>query len=815
MRAMSRWAFGDFVLDVGTRELRRGASPVALSPKAFDLLAVLVAGAPQAVSKADIQDRLWPGTFVVEKNVTNLVSEIRAALDDPPSRPRFIRTVPRFGYAFTGDPTPEGTPAPTAAPAEWPRHNLPAPLTSFVGRDAALAEVTTLVPSTRLLTLAGAGGCGKTRLAIEVARGLVDRFRHGVWLADLAPLADDSAVPQAVASLFDIRHDSGRPLRDTIGRGLRGQQVLLVLDNCEHVVDACAALAQTLLDHTPDVVMLVTSREPLGIAGETVWRVPSLAMPQHGEDAPAEGLEPLGRHGAIALFVDRARAVDRAFTLTPDNAAAVVEICRRLDGIPLAIELAAARLRVLSIDQIRERLHDRFTLLTGGSRTVAARQRTLEATLDWSYQLLSRPEQRLLRRLAVFARDCTIESAEAVCAGGDIERADVLELVSRLADRSLVSVESGPDGERRYRLLETVRHYARMRLLDDGEIEAIADRHLALCLDRARRAGQGLSGRDQVVWFRRVAHEYDDFRAGLEWSLTSSGRARHGLETAAAMSPFWIVRGAFAEGQRWLEQLLAACPEPPAALRAAAALGLGQAAFFRGDLARAGLMLDESAAFAREGGDAASEALALGFRALAALESGDAARGVPLAKKAAAIGRRSHAPWVQGPAVSLLAYCALEQGDDDRAATLYEQVLELGRTCGHQWGIGIALADLALLRVVQQRPGDAGALSREAIGLFRELGDRWGIALGIGTMAGAEAVAARWQRAATLYGAMQGLLDGIRAPVQASFTRWVGDRSLARAADALGTEAWNAALADGRAMSPARAIAYALATPGS
>jgi tetratricopeptide (TPR) repeat protein len=353
-----------------------------------------------------------------------------------------------------------------------------------------------------------------------------------------------------------------------------------------------------------------------------------------------------------------------------------------------------------------------------------------------------------------------------------------------------------------------------MRLLDDGGIEAVSDRHLAVYLDRARRAGQGLSGRDQVVWLRRVAHEYDDIRAALEWSLTSPGRARHGLETAAAMSPFWIVRGAYAEGQHWLERLLAACPEPPAPLWAAATLGLGQAAFFRGDLVRAGAMLDESAALARQVGDAASEALALGFRALAALESGDAARGVPLATKAAAVGRRSDTPWVQGPALSLLAYCALEQGDDDRAAALYEQVLELGRACGHQWGIGIALADLSLLRVVQQRHHDAEALSREAIGLFRELGDRWGIALGIGTMAGAEAVATRWQRAATLYGAMQGLLDGVRAPVQASFTRWIGDRSLARAADALGPEAWKAALADGRAMSPTRAIAYALAPPG-
>jgi non-specific serine/threonine protein kinase len=804
---VTRWKFGDFVMDLGTRELGRENRPVALSPKAFELLGLLIANAPRAVSKADIQERLWPDTFVVEKNVTNLVSEIRAALGDDPARPGFVRTVPRFGYAFAGELAAEPRLQPASA-AEWPGHNLPGTLTSFVGRDEAIAELTALLTSTRLLTLTGAGGCGKTRLAIELARLMIDRFRNGIWMADLAPLSEPASIAQAVAGLFDVRQEADRPLAISIATALRHQHTLLILDNCEHAIEACAALAQTLLDAAPQLTILATSREPLLIAGEAVRRVPPLSMPDEADGAggPPEGLV---RHGAIRLFLERARAVDETFALTSGNAAALVEICRRLDGIPLAIELAAARLRVLSMEQVRDRLHDRFTLLTGGSRTAVARQRTLEATLDWSYNLAAEPERRLLQRLAAFARGCTIDAAEDVCAGAGIEREDVLELVSRLADKSLVTVEVGPDGRRQYRLLETVRDYARERLLESGDAERVRDRHLDVCVVQTARAAEGLAGSDQVLWLRRLFHEYDNLRAALDWSLTSPARARRGLELATGLILFWMIRGAFAEGQRWLERLLAANPAADRAPRARALLGLGQMMFFQGRFERACAVLEQSAGLARETEDEASVVLALGFHALALMELGEPARGVPLAEEALALRGAASPPWVHGPALSFLAYQALDQEDYDLAARRYEEVLALGRASGHQWGIAIALVDLALLRVVQARHEDARTLCGDAVQLFQELGDRWGVALCLGILAGAEAAKGQPLRAARLYGTMQQVLDSMSAPVQASFNRWIGDRYLTAGERAIGTRLWRAALAEGHTMSLPQAVAYA------
>ena len=364
------------------------------------------------------------------------------------------------------------------------RHNLPVDLTSFVGRREEVRHVSELLASSRFITLTGAGGCGKTRLAQRVGRDVTSTFVHGVWFVDLASLSDPALLPNVIARVLEVPEGSRASFRDTLVDWLRARDLLLILDNCEHLIDACAQLADALLRNASQLRILATSREGLGVQGETVWSVPSLAVPQHPQSLQLE--EVLG-FDAVQLFVDRAGAV-APFTLTRANANTVAEICRRLDGVPLAIELAAARVKMLSVEQINSRLQDRFRLLTGGARTAVARQRTLEATVDWSFELLDDAERRLLRRLTVFSGGWALEAAECVCSENGIEQEEALDLLSHLVDKSLVVVDENPSGERRYRLLETIRQYGRDRLFRSGEIAAVCARHFEYFLGLARRA---------------------------------------------------------------------------------------------------------------------------------------------------------------------------------------------------------------------------------------------------------------------------------------------------------------------------------------
>ena len=363
------------------------------------------------------------------------------------------------------------------------RHNLPAELTSFVGRRKELLELPGVLASSRLLSLTGAGGVGKTRLAVRLACGLVNEFPDGVWLVDLAPLSVPDLVAQTIATVLGVREGPQRSARDALLDTLRDRALLLVLDNCEHLIAACAELVEALLREAPALRILATSREALGVSGEIVYRVPSLSLPEALASVPVDALVD---SEATQLFIERASAVDPAFAPTPDNSDSIARICRRLDGIPLAIELAAARVVVLSPEQIEARLQDRFRLLTGGARTAVARQRTLEATVDWSYQLLSDVERQLFSRLSVFPAAWTLEAAEHVCGGDGINENDVLDLLSRLVGKSLVVVDSEFAGERRYRFLETVRQYARERLVQAGAADRLRERHFEFFFNEFR-----------------------------------------------------------------------------------------------------------------------------------------------------------------------------------------------------------------------------------------------------------------------------------------------------------------------------------------
>ena len=393
----------------------------------------------------------------------------------------------------------------------------------------------------------------------------------------------------------------------------------------------------------------------------------------------------------------------------------VAEVGCRLDGIPLAIELAAARLRVLSIEQIHSRLNDRFRLLAGGSRTAVARQRTLEATVDWSYDLLSDPERRLLRRLSAFTGGWTMEAAEDVCSGEGIARDEVLDLLSRLVDKSLVNVDHDLDEGRRYRFLEMVRQYGLERLRQSGEADWLRDRHLAFFHELARRAEPELTRADQVAWLNRLHREHDNLRSALEWSLAAPERRDQSLGLAAALSWFWIKRGYLREGQQWLERALAAGDTAPPALRARALMGLGNMTFFQGDHPRTQRVLEESATLGRAVGDLVVVAISAGMRAMASLEAGNLAECARLADEGRAAGLAVGDGLAQGPSLSCLAYQALYERDFDRAVGLHEENLALMRTHGEKWGMGIVLLDLGLLRIVQQRYEEARALSGEAL----------------------------------------------------------------------------------------------------
>ncbi len=414
-------------------------------------------------------DAAWPGVVVEESNLAVQISAIRRVLSQVPGGEHWIETLARRGYRFVGPVTE--LPDDRQDPSSSKRSNLPEPLTSFIGRERELVEIKRLLPGKRLLTLVGVGGIGKTRLALQAAAEVMDAYRDGVWLVELGSISNPLLVPTSVAQVLVVQERTGTPLIDTLCAHLKARQLLLILDNCEHLVDACARLADAVLRSAADTTIIATSREPLHIAGEQTYPLQTLSLPE-----PSASAQAVGRSEAVQLFVERARRQWPAFQLTTARAPVVGELCIHLDGIPLALELAAARVRSLSIEQIHARLHDRFKLLTSGTRTALPRQQTLRATLDWSYDLLTDEEKLLLQRLSVFAGGWTLEAAEQVCVGEGMADCDVLDLLTSLSDKSLVMAEQ-KDDHSRYRLLETTREYARAKLVEGGCGEAVRRRH--------------------------------------------------------------------------------------------------------------------------------------------------------------------------------------------------------------------------------------------------------------------------------------------------------------------------------------------------
>jgi predicted ATPase len=476
-------------------------------------------------------------------------------------------------------------------------NNLPLQLTSFIGREREIAGLEKLlVGEARLVTLTGSGGSGKTRLALSVAAELAGDYEDGVWWVELASLSDPDLVPQAVASALGMNEAPGRSLIEALVEYLEGREVLLLLDNCEHLVEACAALCDVLLHACPKLRILATSREALGVAGERNWPVPSLSFP---DPHSLPRIEELGRIESVRLFVERVRSRRSEFALDSRNAPSVAEVCRALDGIPLAIELAAARIGTLSVAQISERLEHSLGLLTGRDRTSPERQRTLRGALDWSYELLEEEERELFGRLSVFAGGFTLEAAEAVCAGEGIEHDEVLDLLGHVIDKSLVVAEPAEEGALRYRMLEPVRQYGWEKLQESGKAERTRKWHAEYYLALAEEAEPELSGVNEGVWLERLEAEHGNLRAALGWSL-EDGDAGLGLRLAGVLGGFWYKHGHLSEGRMWLDRELAEGSAAPAIERATALDQAGWIALYQGDLEPSVALLDESLSLFKE-----------------------------------------------------------------------------------------------------------------------------------------------------------------------------------------------------------------------
>jgi len=665
---------------------------------------------------------------------------LRAELDVSPAA-----AIERLRASLSADQQPDAAVSANLAPGSAaviesgsPKSltNLPAPMTSFIGRLYEQSIVQELLLGTRLLTLTGIGGSGKTRLALHVATAMGVHFPDGIWLVELATLSDPASVLELVSKAVGVLDlPPNLPLLAGLARHLQGRRLLLVLDNCEHLLGACAELAGALLSSCVDLRVLATSRESLDLPGETTFRVPPLSLPlQDSRPSPRQLLE----FEAVQLFVERARAHRPGFALTDRNARAVRSICTRLDGLPLAIELAAARIRSLSVEDIDSRLDQRFQVLTGGPRTALPRHQTLRAALDWSYDLLSVPERALLRRLSVFAGGWTLDAAEAIGAGEPVGNWEVLDVLSMLADKSLVELDERDSGSR-YWLQETMRQYASEKLMADNEIAQVHERHLIWCLRLAEEGSEALQGARQLLWLDRLTAEHDNLRAALSWC--TAVETQHGagpaaaLRLAGALWRFWWMRGFPYEGRRWLEIVLADPNPMPTQLRARALDGAGVLAADQGDYGRARALHEESLTLWRTAGDLGAVAGALNNLGSVAQQQGDHQLARALHEESLLLWRAlKDAPGAASALNQLACIARDDQGDYARARSLLEESLTLRRSLGDTRGMAISLNNLGLVAYYEGDHAQANPLLEESLTLRQSLGDTRGIANSLGNL---------------------------------------------------------------------------------
>jgi predicted ATPase/DNA-binding winged helix-turn-helix (wHTH) protein len=844
---ISAYEFGGFRLDLSTGAVLKGGEVVKLRPKVFEALKYLVENSGRLVSKKELIEAVWPDSFVTDDSLVQCTVELRRALDDQGQQ--LLKTVPRRGYLFTANVVrhtanqdvprvtePFGlseTRVPPPAKTTRKRIDLPKPRTSLVGRDRQVAEATELLlrPNVRLFTLIGPGGAGKTRLALAVATDVSKHFPAGVQFVGLSAISDPALVGGAIAKALGIQQVANRTIPEMVEDEFRDSEpFLLLLDNFEQVLPAATLVAE-VLEACPSLKIVVTSRECLRIYGEQEFPV-----------------APLEQDSAIELFVERARAARPNFAITSENAPAIREICTRLDGLPLAIELAAARTRVVSPGTMLDRLQSRLQLLTGGSLDLPARQQTLRSAIDWSHDLLSEPEQRLFRRISVFVGGCTLEAAEAVCNTNRDLDLDLFEAVSSLLDKNLLQNLDIPAAEPRFTMLETIREYALERLVCGGEEFAVRRAHAAYCLVLAEEGNPELNSADRAIWLSRCDIEIDNFRSALDFVFKTVD-LDWGLRLCIALFKFWDMREHLTEGHSRLNYILrltgAAFPRE----RARVSMFLGALSAAQGDFVASRRHLQDSLTLYTELEDKWGVAASLNALAVAARDGGDysyaqenfekslacwralsdrlaTARclhnlanvvrirgdysGAQLALAEATtlfeeLGDRSGAAW----SINQRGDIAQQQGAVAAARAFYESALSAFREAGDSWGTARSLADLGHVCCLQGEYDSAWLAYREAIKFFEDLGHRRGLARSLEGCACLALAQGEPARALKLAAAASHLRCLIGAPLpQAEQVRL--DETLQRAWTMIGNAEGKAAWHEGSAMNVEKAIQYSL-----
>jgi predicted ATPase/DNA-binding winged helix-turn-helix (wHTH) protein len=786
------YRFGRFELQPNQRRLLNDGRPVELGHRAFDVLLALVERAGQLVTKDQLLGLVWPGVVVEENNLQVQVSTLRKILGTAA-----IATTAGRGYCFTLELAPDSE---SSSLPVTPRHNLPSQLTSFIGHDDDLEEYAALLEQTRLLTLTGIGGCGKTRLALKLAERVLPLFPDGVWFVDLAPLADAERLPLTVASTLGVRQQMDRPPIETLCEHLARRRALIVLDNCEHLNPACAELTQRLLGAAPDLHVLVTSREGLSVPGERSVTVRSLELPAVGSEHDLAGLESCE---AVRLFVERARLAAAKFALDAATAPTVSEICHRLDGIPLAIELAAARVKVLSLEEIRMRLDDRFRLLTRGGGGALGRQQTLLAAIQWSYDHLSQDEQWLLRLLSVFVGGWTLAAAVRVI-GDPVDEYRVLDLLTGLVDRSLVTMARIADGTTRYAMLETVRQYAQERLNESPEGDAARTRHAEFFVALAEEVGPEISGPRQRASLARLKVELENLLQAMGWCDHAENGPELGMRLAQALRGFWRNAGLVELGHR---QTLAALKRegPAGPSRAQVLVVAGILSSILNKLAEANEQFLEALTIARKIGDRALVAASLRALGYLADQRGDSARALALVEEALAIAHDLQDQALVARALNAKGDIYRAMDNMEAARPLYEESLALARATDNLDLVTAVCDNLARVFIRRGEPERALPLLVEGLQLSRATGSKWRAICALDVTVGLAAAATDWAFAARMRGAAE-------ARVKASkYARERADEAFLapwtqRIREALGETAYSATFDSGFALSNEQAV---------